>query len=57
MAGSVGNVDGWRKTQVINDAELRVTTKQGDAENFSREAADRGFDLLLLLVAMAHGMR
>lgn len=48
VAGSVGNVDELaEKLRLINDAELRVTTKQGDAENFSREAADHGFDLIV----------
>jgi diacylglycerol kinase (ATP) len=48
VAGSVGNVDELtEKLRLINDAELRVTTQQGDAENFSREAADHGFDLIV----------
>ena len=48
VAGSVGNVDELaEKLRLINDAELRVTTKQGEAENFSREAADHGFDLIV----------
>ena len=48
VAGSVGNVGELaQKLRLINDAELRVATKQGDAENFSREAADHGFDLIV----------
>ena len=44
-AGSVGNVDELvEKVRRIKDSELCVTTKQGDAENFSREAVDSGCD-------------
>ena len=47
-AGSVGNVDELvEKVRRIKDSELRVTTKQGDAENLSREAVDGGCDLIV----------
>ena len=48
VAGSVGAVDELEeKFRRVKDAEVRVTTKQGDAENFSREAVDRGCDLIV----------
>jgi diacylglycerol kinase (ATP) len=48
VAGSVGNVGEWaEKVRRIKNSEVRVTTKQGDAENFSREAVDSGCDLIV----------
>ena len=49
VAGSsVGIVDELKeKFGRVKDAEVRVTTKPGDAENFSREAVDRGCDLIV----------
>ena len=48
VAGSVGNVGELaEKVRRIKNSEVRVTTKQGDAENFSREAVDSGCDLIV----------
>lgn len=48
MAGSVGNVDELvEKLRRVKNAEVRATTKPGDAESFSREAIDRGCDLIV----------
>ena len=47
-SGSVKNVDELReKLGRIDNAEVRVTTQQGDAEKFSLEGMERGFDLLV----------
>jgi diacylglycerol kinase (ATP) len=49
VAGSsVGIVDELKeKFGRVKDAEVRVTTKPGDAEDFSIEAVDRGCDLIV----------
>jgi diacylglycerol kinase (ATP) len=48
VAGSVGAVDELKeKFRRVKDGEVRVTTKPGDAEDFSREAVDRGCDLIV----------
>jgi diacylglycerol kinase (ATP) len=48
VAGSVGAVDELgEKFRRLKNFEVRVTTKQGDAENFAREAVDRGCDLIV----------
>ena len=48
MAGSVENVDELaEKFRGVKNSEVRITAKQGDAESFSRDAADRGFDLIV----------
>jgi len=47
-AGSVGVVDELKKKfNRVKDAGVRVTTNQGDAEDFSREAVARGCDLIV----------
>jgi diacylglycerol kinase (ATP) len=46
--GSVGIVDELQeKFRRVKDAEVRVTTKPGDAEDFSKAAVDRGCDLIV----------
>jgi diacylglycerol kinase (ATP) len=48
VAGSVKTVDELEeKFRRVKDTEVRVTKEQGDAENFSREAVDRGCDLIV----------
>ncbi len=47
-AGSVGSVvELEKKLRRVKNAELRITAQQGDAESFSRDAVDRGFDLIV----------
>ncbi|MEP6685873.1 MAG: diacylglycerol kinase family protein [Verrucomicrobiota bacterium] len=48
VAGSVGALaELEEKFRRLKNAEVRVTTKQGDAESFSRDAVDRGCDLIV----------
>lgn len=48
VAGSVKTTDELEeKLRRLNKAEVRLTANPGDAESFSREAVDRGFDLII----------